>query len=348
MDNRTQKALAILNPRKAWIPVAIGLLIVFLLVYTDPNVTIEELKLVFKASFPVLVVGVFVLLARDLGYVYRIRTLTNKDLTWQNSLLVIILWEFASAVTPSVVGGTAVAIYILLKEKISLGRAIAYVTLTAILDNLYFVVAAPLVLFFAKGEIFPQYESGLTTFFMISYSLIVVYTGVMIYAVYFQPRAFKWILYKITGIRFLRKWRQDAVEQGDEIIMASKELRGKKFPYWSRIILATIFIWTARYLLLNTLISAFTDPSFGEHITIFSRQVIMWVIMLISPTPGAAGVAELSFKNFFEGYLGDVNLAVNILWRLMTYYFYIILGVLVLPRWISRRFKSKKIAAPTE
>ncbi len=340
MDNRTQKALSVLNPNKAWIPVLIGLAIVFFLIYSDPNVTLDQLKLVFKASFPVLIIGVLVLLARDIGYVYRIRTLTNKDLTWKNSLIVVILWEFASAVTPSVVGGTAVAIFILLKEKISLGRAIAYVTLTAILDNMYFVVAAPIVLFFSGiDKIFP---SGFATFFWISYSLILVYTLTMIYAVYFQPRAFKWILYKLTAIKFLKKWRNEALIQGDEIILASKELKGKKFPYWIRIIAATVFIWSARYLLLNTLISAFIVPDFFEHIAIFSRQIIMWIIMLISPTPGAAGIAEVSFSNFFEDSLGEVNLAINLLWRFFTYYFYICLGIFVLPRWISRRFKSKK------
>ena len=348
MDSRAEKALSILNPKKAWVPIVIGLLGVVILIYTDPSITADQLKLIFTASIPMLVVGFLVLLARDLGYVYRIRTLTNKDLTWKSSLNVIILWEFASAVTPSVVGGTAVAIYILMKEKIPLGRSIAYATLTAILDNMYFVVAAPLVFFLAPGEIFPQYESGLKTFFTISYLLILSYTFVMIYAVYFQPRAFKWILYKITGIKYLKKWRQEALKQGDEMILASRELRGKKLPYWSRIIIATAFIWTARYFLLNTLISAFTDPSFFEHITIFSRQIIMWIIMLISPTPGAAGVAEISFKNFFEGYLGDTNLAINILWRLFTYYFYIILGVIVLPRWIQSKFMNKKKAALTE
>ncbi len=342
MDNRTQKALSVLNPRKAWIPILIGLAIVFFMIYSDPNVTPDQLRLIFNASFPVLVVAIFVLLARDIGYVYRIRTLTGKDLTWKSSLVVIILWEFASAVTPSVVGGTAVAIFILLKEKIPLGRAIAYVTLTAILDNMYFVVAAPIVLFLSGVKIFPNYTGGFATFFWISYALILAYTLIMIYAVYFQPRAFKWILYKVTALKFLRKWRSEALHQGDEIILASRALKGKKYSYWIRIIMATIFIWSARYLLLNTLISAFTTPDFGEHIAIFSRQVIMWIIMLISPTPGAAGVAEISFSNFFEGFLGDENLAINLIWRFMTYYFYIFLGVFVLPKWISKRFTAKK------
>ncbi|MGB3464734.1 MAG: lysylphosphatidylglycerol synthase domain-containing protein, partial [Cyclobacteriaceae bacterium] len=144
--DRSEKALKTLNPNKAIIPVVIGLAIVLYIFFTDPDLTTDNLKLIFQASLPVLLLSVVVLLCRDLGYIYRIRTLTNKDLSWKSSIYVILLWEFASAVTPSVVGGTAVAIFILMKEKIPLGRAIAYVILTAILDNSYFIVGAPLVL----------------------------------------------------------------------------------------------------------------------------------------------------------------------------------------------------------
>ena len=56
---------------------------------------------------------------RDLGYMYRIRVLTDKYLSWRKSFDVIMLWEFASALTPSVVGGSGIAIFILNREKIN-------------------------------------------------------------------------------------------------------------------------------------------------------------------------------------------------------------------------------------
>lgn len=339
--DRSEKALKTLNPNRAIIPVLIGLAIVLYIFFTDPNLTSDNLRLIFKASFPVLLLSLIVLLCRDLGYIYRIRTLTNQDLTWKSSIYVILLWEFASAVTPSVVGGTAVAIFILMKENIKLGRAIAYVILTAILDNMYFIIGAPIVLLFTDGEVFPGYYGQWSTFFYISYTLILTYTLVMCFAVFFKPRFFKWLLIKITGFRFLRKWRAEAANQGDELMLASRELRGKEFSYWAKIIAATAFIWTARYLLLNTIISAFTAPSFDEHISLFSRQIIMWVVMLISPTPGAAGVAEVSFGGFFKDYLGELILIINIVWRLLTFYFYLFVGIFVMRKWIGKVFKKK-------
>ncbi|MEE1323919.1 MAG: lysylphosphatidylglycerol synthase domain-containing protein, partial [Bacteroidales bacterium] len=58
---------------------------------------------------------------RDLMYMYRIRLLSDKQLTWKQSFQVIMLWEFGSAITPSVVGGSALAFFIVSLEGIPVG-----------------------------------------------------------------------------------------------------------------------------------------------------------------------------------------------------------------------------------
>jgi uncharacterized protein (TIRG00374 family) len=289
-----------------------------------------------------------VILFRDAGYVYRIREVTDKHLSWGRAIYVIILWEFASAVTPSVVGGTAVAIFILNKEGIKLGRAIAYVMVTAILDNLFFVIGAPIILFFAKGNIFPeskvletQLQNSMEAIFWISYALYATYSLVMAAALFYRPRVFKWLLIKLFSIKWLRKWKHDADEYGNQIIEASKELAGKSFKYWVPIVLATIFIWSSRYLMLNALISAFVPLDIHEHIIVFARQVIMWIVMMISPTPGSSGTAEFFFAQFFTQFLTKYTFVTSILWRLLSYYPYLILGALFLPRWIKQVFFKK-------
>ncbi|MEO9806253.1 MAG: lysylphosphatidylglycerol synthase transmembrane domain-containing protein [Reichenbachiella sp.] len=329
-------------------PIIVGLGIVFLLFYFDENITANNLKLIFDAKWSSVFVAILVLLARDIGYAYRIRTLTNQELSWTRSIIVIILWEFASAVTPSVVGGTAVAVFILTYEGINFGKSLAYVMLTAILDNLFFVVAAPVVMLLTDGVIFPkvatfdlQIGSSLQFFFFLSYALIAIYTLVMSYGLFAKPRAFKWFLLKITALRVFRKWRIKANQYGDEIMIASSEIKGKMASYWLKISLATIFIWSARYLMLNSLVSAYTEITVSEHMVIFSRQIIMWIVMLISPTPGSSGTAEFFFNQFFNEYLGSYTFVSSIFWRLMSYYPYLLLGAIFLPRWIRSKFFKK-------
>jgi len=67
-------------------------------------------------------IAILFMVGRDLFYMIRIRVLTHKKLGWKSSFHVIMLWEFASALSPGVVGGAAVAMFILNREKIPLGH----------------------------------------------------------------------------------------------------------------------------------------------------------------------------------------------------------------------------------
>jgi glycosyltransferase 2 family protein len=338
MDLNRKKILSKFTPTRIMIPVIIGLSVTAFMFFRAYD--LQDLAPLAQAKVGWLVAAVLVLLARDAGYVYRIRNITDKFLTWRNSLDVIVLWEFASALTPSVVGGTAVATFIMNKEGIPLGKSLAYVMITAVLDNMFFVLAAPIVLLATYGQVFPPVE-GLVWAFGISYSLIALYTFLMIYALFINPRAFKWLLLKITSIRILRKWKADAFNHGNEIIWASQQLKGHGFAYWARAILSTIFIWSARYFLLNCLIAAFVDIEFADHMLIFSRNLIYWIVLLIAITPGGAGIAEIAFPSFFGYILGRLSAVVVLFFRMLTYYPYLILGSIFLPRWIIKVFGPK-------
>lgn len=342
MDQNKKTILKSFSPIKVLIPVLLGLGATAWIFIKDDRV--NELKGIAQANVWWLMAALVVLVIRDAGYMYRIRSLTDKYLTWRNSVDVIMLWEFASAITPSVVGGTTIATIILNKEGIPLGKSLAYVMLTAVLDNMFFIVAAPIALLLTQGQVFPTFNldpadmAKLQSAFYISYGLIAVYTFVMIYALFVRPRAFKWLLLKATSLGFLRKWRVQAFQHGNEIIWASEQLKGKDVNYWARAIISTVFVWSARYFLLNCLIAAFVEVGFAEHLLILSRNLIFWIVMLIAITPGGAGIVEMAFPSFFGLFLGPFSGIVVVLYRLITYYPYLILGSIFLPRWIAKVF----------
>jgi uncharacterized protein (TIRG00374 family) len=330
-----KKTLQSVSPRKAILPILIGVAVAVFLFYR--NYQAEYLDFFIHANLAAIGAAFFVLLARDIGYIYRIYYLTGKSLSRRASVFVVLLWEFASAVTPSAVGGTAVAIFILNREGIPMGKSLAYVMLTAILDNGFFIVAAPLVLLFTKGSVFNiEFSQGFLIGFSISYTLIALYTFLMAYGLLVKPRAFKWILLKITAFRFFKRWRLAAYNTGNDMIRASAEMRGKDGGYWLKAIGYTLFAWVARYAMLNFLIWAFTDLTLQNHLMIFSRQVILWIVMLISITPGSTGTAEYFFTEFYREFLGDFSSIVGIIWRIFTYYPYLFIGVLLLPYWLRK------------
>ena len=114
-------------------------------------------KIIWGPRFFVCLFIMLVLIAiRDLAYMYRIRILTDKQISWRNSFDVIMLWEFSSAVTPGIVGGTGVALYILNKEGLSVGKSTSMVMLTALFDQLFYIVTVPLVILIIGTEyLFP-------------------------------------------------------------------------------------------------------------------------------------------------------------------------------------------------
>jgi glycosyltransferase 2 family protein len=130
-----------LKPGKIILPVLLGLAIVgwFILKEIDSE-ALGKLKFTWNSVFW-LFVAWLCMAGRDLGYILRIRLLTDKDLTWTQAFRVIMLWEFTSAISPSTVGGTAVAVVFLNKEGISVGRSTSVVLVTSFLDELYLLLA---------------------------------------------------------------------------------------------------------------------------------------------------------------------------------------------------------------
>lgn len=348
LEPDTRKVFNTLRTSRIWLPVVLGTCVVLYLIASDGH-SLNKLRLIRQADWRYMLLAFLAVIVRDVGYIYRIKVLTNNELTWLSSFYVIVLWEFSSAVTPSVVGGGIVAIFLLLKEKISLGKSLAYVIITSIFDNLFFISATTLGFFGVYDPIFTgisaigsQLGRSLRWLFWLSYVLVLTYTLIMLLAIFVRPRLFKWLLIRITRIRFLRRWQRTARRHGEELVLVSKTLQGKPPAYWLRLGGITLVVWSVRYLVVNMIMAAYVDLCFIDHLMILGKQIIMWTIMLVSPTPGSSGTAEFFYKQLYESTLGEYTLITNILWRILAYYIYLILGLICLPRWVKRVLPTKE------
>jgi uncharacterized protein (TIRG00374 family) len=344
---------SLMSPQKMAIPIVIGVGIAAYLLVRDLDL---KALLAIEINSRVILMLVLALVfgaLRDVGYMFRLRTLSEKQISWRNVFDDIMLWEFSSALTPSVVGGSGVAIFILNKEGLKLGRSTAIVMITAFLDELFYVVMVPLLFLFAGANLFPStvpemdvlgYSLGIKQVFWIGYGFMIFLISIIFFGIFISPKGFKWLLETIFRLPFLKRWRAGATETGDEVITTSRELKGQPFVFWLKTFGSTALSWTSRFLVANFLIMAFSALSLSDNIMVLSRQLIMWVIMLISPTPGSAGVAELAFGSFLDEFspLG-LGIVLAVLWRLFTYYPYLFLGAFVLPNWIQRVYLRRKL-----
>ncbi|WP_343635752.1 lysylphosphatidylglycerol synthase transmembrane domain-containing protein [Fluviicola sp.] len=285
------------------------------------------------------------MVGRDIGYMLRIRILTKKQLTWKQSFHVIMLWEFASALAPGVMSGAAVAMFILNREKIALGRATAIVILTAFLDNLFYVIVIPvLFLFIPAGKLFPSTgNESMMAVFWTGFSVFALLCLVLFSSIVLYPKLVFHLLTFFTRIPFLKRFRPGAERTGNDVSTTAHELRKEHFSFWLKAFGATVFSWSSRFLVINFIMQAFLSLGFLQQAQIFSKQFVLWMFLRISPTPGGSGVAEWAFGELLSEFSTSVVLlgTMAVLWRLVSYFPYLIIGSVILPRWLSKRQKPK-------
>ncbi|MHC1703092.1 MAG: lysylphosphatidylglycerol synthase transmembrane domain-containing protein [Tenuifilaceae bacterium] len=338
--------------RSAFYPIIIGLGVVAFLFYREFNPNVFDIINFSRWSIFWLVIATCFMVLRDFGYILRLRVLTDGLFSFRQSFRVIMLWEFTSAISPSAVGGTTVATLYVNKEGLSVGRSSAVVMITSFLDELYFILFFPIVLLIVSPDALfglgvtsgtSTFSNDLFLFCLIGYSVKLLWVIVLSYGLFINPRGLKWLLMLIFKLPFLRRWKLGANRAGTDIIESSKEYKLKPFMFWLKAFSTTFLSWTSRYFVVNALLLAFF--SVGDHFLIFARQLAMWIIMLVSPTPGGSGFAEYVFTRYLGEFipvepilLGSAAIAMAFLWRVVSYYPYLLIGAIMFPRWIKNKF----------
>ncbi|MFI3295626.1 MAG: lysylphosphatidylglycerol synthase transmembrane domain-containing protein [Rikenellaceae bacterium] len=334
---------------KIVLPVIIGLGFIAYMFFTEVDTSVfSNFNLTIEALCYLLLAFGFMVL-RDLGYIIRLRLFSQGFLSWKQAFRVIMLWEFTSAITPSTIGGTSVAVVFVHKEGLSVGKSTSMVMLTAFFDELFFSVMFPLIIWIVGFDRLFAFEGASALMYVIiaGYLVKLGLTILLSVGLFWHPRGMKWMLIKIFSLPFLRKWRKAAAKTGTDIVVSSKEIRTYPMSFWLKSLGATTLTWCSRFLVANAIFMAFFALS--DHLLVFARQLSMWVPMIISPTPGGSGFAEYIFSNF----LGDVITVsaatmagtvamIAILWRCVTYYPYLIVGMFIIPRWFARSFGEGK------
>jgi len=327
---------------KIILPTLIGLGVVAYMMSREFNFNdLDQISVTGQTIFW-LIIALCCMLGRDVGFIIRYRYLTEKRLSWKQCIKVTLLAEFGTAVTPSSVGGSSMAVLFLAKENIPVGRSTAMVFVTLLLDEMFFIVAFPILLLFIPFDTLfsdtTAFGTGVLTLFIAAYIIKLLLCTLLIVGLFFRPQAIRWLIIKLFRLPFLRRWHKGAAKAGDDLIVSSKEIRGKSFSFWWPLIVATILSWCSRYLVVNAIFMAFFHVD--NNLLIFARQFIMWVVMVVSPTPGGSGFSEFIFNQYLSEFipLAGVVPLIILLWRLLTYYNYLFVGALIVPRWIKKSF----------
>ena len=351
-DEQTRSVLRSFRGTRILLPVIIGLLaMAFMLTFGFDRTGLKSIQWNPHTAMW-LFLAVVMLFIRDTAYAVRLYYLTGDKISFWRCVRLIIIWEFSSAVAPTSIGGSAVAVVFLSNEKLGAARTVATIIYTVILDKLFFLVAVPLlILIFGPNIIQPAYHSfssigHIGYLLIIFYSVNLAYGLFFTYGLFFNPEQFKKILVFFTKLPLLKRFQAKASKFGDEMVNSANLIANKDLNFHVRPVVLTCIAWAARFIIVNFLIIALIDQiSYHpwDQLKIFGRQVIMFIFMMFSPTPGAAGFAEVFFGNFIGDYIPkSAALVIALIWRFMTYYVYLIAGAIVIPTWLAGLIKQRR------
>ena len=332
---------------KATLPILIGLLVIAYLFWKrfDWN-EFKEIEW-GERTFFWLIIALLIGVLRHLAYSWRLYHLSQKKFSWKKSIELIFIWEFSSAVSPTSLGGSAVAFFILSKEKLSLAHTATIVLYTIVLDSFFLLGTLPILyLVFGSSIMRPDELGNWGLYFAFAYLLMTLYSATFFYGIFVNPTQIKRLLFWITKFKLLRQWQNMVKQLGDDIILASQELSKKPLSFHFLSGLSTTIAWMSRFILLSCIMIAFLPDLSLQPIVLFelyARLQTMFFVIAFSPTPGGAGLIELLFNGFLTDYIqtNTSTTIISTIWRVLSYYVYLIAGAIIIPNWLQKIWKKR-------
>ena len=288
---------------------------------------------------------------RHLAYTFRLWFLAIKELSFLKCFELIFIWCFSSAVSPTNVGGSAVALFVLSQEDIKTAKTTTLVLYTVVLDTFFFlssilffvIVLGPSVL---RPEVLTWSDLGAWGYtFIGAYLLMLSYGAFFYYGLFVNPHQLNRLVVLLTRLPIIRRWKKSLTKLAHGLEQSSHEIKSRPLNFHLTAFLATAVAWSCRFLVLICIIQGVTLilTSVGEIIPLYARLESMYLIMAFSPTPGGAGLAEIMFYGFLSDYIPKgIAIVIALMWRMIDYYFYLLAGAIVIPNWINKILRKRK------
>ena len=273
----------------------------------------------------------------------------HPKMKFWNSWLTTIIGQYFNCITPSASGGQPMQAYYLVKFGVPLGSGI-----TALLSRFIvyqFVLTMYSVFTLAVG--FNRFgddlnQKGLMPFVLIGF---IINTAVIVFLIsiaLFKNATLKfsnWVISVLARLHLMKKplkWRVYITREINKFYNNFKYLK-KNVPLILKAIFFTVIQLTL-YLSISYVLYRGFGMSDASLLQIISYQAYVLMISSYIPLPGAMGGAELGYHGFFKDIFTEQYINTSMmLWRIMTFYLPIIVGL-----FFTLTMKSKGIEAPTD
>lgn len=259
-------------------------------------------------------------------------------------------WDFCAYVSPSTVGGGPFAAAFVARDRgVPLGEATSIVLFAVLLDQIWFALTIPGLLFVSRYvEVIPSVAGAVGFWsFMLFFVGFLVWVLVFAYGTLVRPELLERLVDRVFRLRVLRRFRERARTVMVDVRRRSVLLRRQPAGFFARGFALTIVPWLCRYLLALFLIWS-VHPGL-DPVLVLVRTMALNLGAIALPTPGGAGGLE----GFYVLFLGppvmpETLVAPTLLaWRFLGYYLFILLGGLLMMQQVHRALRRKPLPRPT-
>jgi len=294
---------------------------------------LEHLRL---KRMPGLIIAIGVTFLRLWFSAAKFRFLAENKISWMASVRTTLSWEFASAITPSTIGGAPVATYTMSREGIKLGKSTGITLYSVLLDQFWYAIAVPILLVAgAYMKVIPP-EIG----FLGAATMGLIYAGLIAYGVFLtygllvNPRTMKNIVIWIFRLPILRKYSGKVSKEAEHLEEYSYELRAKPVKFLAKAFFLSTMSWLCKVALPPIVVLSLLP---AQEVLLVLRSLAMNLAFLVIPTPGGSGGVEGLFAVFLGPLIDKksfIGLAVFV-WRVITYYISIGLGIMAVTWYVN-------------
>ncbi len=246
----------------------------------------------------------------------------------------MITTQFFNAITPFATGGQPWQIYRLKKSGLSLGES----TTVVIEDFIAYQIALVLLGIIAvisnhTFNILPQDSvlRHLVTIGFIINTLVIIVLFLVAFSKNWNKKIIGGtikILYKIKIVKDRKKMLDKSEKFIENFHKSASTLLENKLNY-IRLITLNFIALCLLYLIPFTLMQGL-DIYVNPFIIVITSAYVM-LIGGVVPIPGGTGGLEYSFMSFFKNFIIGPKLSIIIIvWRIVTYYFGIIIGIIAI------------------
>ena len=261
----------------------------------------------------------------------------HENLSFAKAFKVAMIGQFFSGVTPFATGGQPAQLLVLNKEKLSIGKGSSALMMKFIFYQGTLIIYC-IMLIMLKLRFFSSESGSVGMLIMSGFFVNIFVIGLLLFLSFAKRsnlKTMKKILFGLNKLKLIKNLSQQ-IEKYEKTIMefhdAIMDLKND-FQLVLRIILLTIFQLTFYFIIPYFLYRSFGMN--GENLMNFIAATA-FVLMITSfiPIPGGSGGAEGGFYLIFGVlFLSKYMITAIVLWRFITYYFWIFLGGILTLSW---------------